>query len=924
MKFFNEKQDKVLKELAVTVETGIESKEIDSRRNKYGFNEFTPKEEGSFFDDLKEALSEPMIVILIAAAIISAVVGETHDAIGIICAIAIGVGIGMVTEGKSKKAAEALSKLTENIEVKVLRDGKVQQISKNELLPGDIVYIETGDMVPADGRLIESVNLKVREDMLTGESDDVSKNADITIPMEKIKSKGQTIEQEPIPAKQINMVFGGTLVAYGRGTMVVTSIGDNSEMGRIAQNLSDEDEETPLQLKLGNLGAMIAKVSSGIAGLLFIFMIFKMVMNNTLNVDMSGFMPFLESIGPAKTAFTVCVALIVAAVPEGLPTMINMTLAITMQKMAKINALVTKKEACETIGSVSVICSDKTGTLTQNRMTVEVAYVDGRYVEGNDRNTNSFFEENCLINSTADIEHSDGEVKYLGSATECALLLYNKDKDYRKIRSSADVTSQKPFTSDTKRMSSLVANGDSYLLLTKGAPEVLLDLCNFVQKGENIIPITEEIKADLLKEIEKLQVKSMRTLGFAYKQISSGAEEAEVALTLENETIDISLEENNLVFSGFVGIRDPLRPDVVESVKVANHAGVAVKMLTGDNIITAKAIGEELGLLKNNMRAVEASYIDTLSDEELREEIKTISIVARSKPDSKMRIVSALQYNNEVVAVTGDGINDAPALSKADVGIAMGISGTEVSKNAADIILTDDSFSTIVKGIKWGRGIYDNFQRFVQFQLTVNVVAFLIAIISQVLGQEMPFTTIQLLWVNIIMDGPPALALGLEPVRDFVLNRKPVNRNANIISKSMIRTIILNALFITGLLLAQSTFNILNVTPEENETVMFSLFAFLALFNAFNCREFGSDSIIPNFTKNKLALQIISVTGIAQIFFVQIFQDFFNSVSLSFEIWIKIILVAASIVVVNEIVKLVIRLFNPKTEKNEELAIENA
>lgn len=924
MKFFNEKQDKVLKELAVTVETGIESKEIDSRRNTYGFNEFTPKEEGSFFDDLKEALSEPMIVILIAAAIISAVVGETHDAIGIICAIAIGVGIGMVTEGKSKKAAEALSKLTENIEVKVLRDGKVQQISKNELLPGDIVYIETGDMVPADGRLVESVNLKVREDMLTGESDDVSKNADITIPMEKIESKGQTIEQEPIPAKQINMVFGGTLVAYGRGTIVVTSIGDNSEMGRIAQNLSDEDEETPLQLKLGNLGAMIAKVSSGIAGLLFIFMIFKMVMNNTLNLDMSGFMPFLESIGPGKTAFTVCVALIVAAVPEGLPTMINMTLAITMQKMAKINALVTKKEACETIGSVSVICSDKTGTLTQNRMTVEVAYVDGRYIEGNDRNTNSFFEENCLINSTADIEHSDGEVKYLGSATECALLLYNKDKDYRKIRSNADVTSQKPFTSDTKRMSSLVANGNSYLLLTKGAPEVLLDLCTFVQKGENIIPITEEIKTDILKEIEKLQVKSMRTLGFAYKQISSGAEEAEVALTLENETIDISLEENNLVFSGFVGIRDPLRPDVVESVKVANHAGVAVKMLTGDNIITAKAIGEELGLLKNNMRAVEASYIDTLSDEELREEIKTISIVARSKPDSKMRIVSALQYNNEVVAVTGDGINDAPALSKADVGIAMGISGTEVSKSAADIILTDDSFSTIVKGIKWGRGIYDNFQRFVQFQLTVNVVAFLIAIISQVLGQEMPFTTIQLLWVNIIMDGPPALALGLEPVRDFVLNRKPVNRNANIISKSMIRAIILNALFITGLLLAQSTFNILNVTPEENETVMFSLFAFLALFNAFNCREFGSDSIIPNFTKNKLALQIISVTGIAQIFFVQIFQDFFNSVSLSFGIWIKIILVAVSIVVVNEIVKFVIRLFNPKTEKSEELATENA
>ena len=922
MRFFNEKKDKVLEELAVAKDIGLESKEIDSRRNKYGLNEFTPKEEESFLDDLKDALSEPMIVILIAAAIISAIVGETHDAIGIICAIAIGVGIGMVTEGKSKKAAEALSKLTENIEVKVLRDGKVQQVPKNELLPGDIVYIETGDMVPADGRLIESVNLKVREDMLTGESDDVSKNADITIPMEKIEAKGSIVEQEPIPAKQINMVFGGTLVAYGRGTMVVTSTGDNSEMGKIAQNLSEEDEETPLQLKLGNLGAMIAKISSAIAGLLFIFMIVKMVMNNALNIDMSGVMPFLESIGPAKTAFTVCVALIVAAVPEGLPTMINMTLAITMQKMAKINALVTKKEACETIGSVSVICSDKTGTLTQNRMTVEVAYVDGRYLETRDISTNSFFEENCLINSTADIEHNDGEIKYLGSATECALLLYNKDKDYRQVRSSVNIISQKPFTSDTKRMSSLIEKDNYNLLLSKGAPEVLLELCSFVQKGENIIPITKEIKADILKEIEKLQVKSMRTLGFAYKQIESKVEQPEAALTLESEAIDISQEENNLVFSGFVGIRDPLRPDVVESVRVANHAGVAVKMLTGDNIITAKAIGEELGLLKNNMRAVEASYIDTLSDEELREEIKTISIVARSKPDSKMRIVSALQADEEVVAVTGDGINDAPALSKADVGIAMGISGTEVSKSAADIILTDDSFSTIVKGIKWGRGIYDNFQRFVQFQLTVNVVAFLIAIVSQILGQEMPFTTIQLLWVNIIMDGPPALALGLEPVRDFVLNRKPVNRKANIISKAMIRSIVLNALFITGLLLAQSTFNILNVTPQENETVMFSLFAFLALFNAFNCREFGSDSIIPNFTKNKLALQIICVTGIAQIFFVQVFKDFFNSVSLDFGLWIKIILVSSSIVIVNEIVKLIIRLFKPKASENIELATE--
>ncbi|MDB0441378.1 calcium-translocating P-type ATPase, PMCA-type [Clostridioides difficile] len=910
IKYYNVDKEDVTKDLSVNPDRGLSESEVKTRREKYGLNEFTPKEEGSFWDDLKESLSEPMIVILIIAAVVSAVIGETHDAIGIVGAIAIGIAIGMITEGRSKKAADALSKMTENIEVKVLRDGEIHQISKSELVPGDIVYIETGDMVPADGRLIETINLKIREDMLTGESDDVSKKCDVVVPMEEIESKGALVVQEPIPAKQINMVFGGTLVAYGRGALVVTSTGDSSEMGKIAQNLSEADEQTPLQIKLGNLGGLIAKVSSAVAGLLFIFMVFQMVSKNVLNVDMSGVLPFLESIDPVKTAFTVCVALIVAAVPEGLPTMINMTLAITMQKMAKINALVTKKEACETIGSVSVICSDKTGTLTENRMTVEVAYIDGRYIESSEEEINSYFEENCMINSTADVEHNDSDVKYLGSATECALLLYYKDVDYRQVRKESNILAQNPFTSDSKRMTSVIGQDNNHVLLSKGAPEVLLELCSHIQRGKDIVPITEGIKHEILEEIKKLQVKSMRTLGFAYKEISQAEEEA--AVTAESDAMNVSAMESDLVFSGFVGIRDPLRKDVIESVNTANKAGVSVKMLTGDNINTARAIGEELGLLKGNMRAVEASYIDTLDDEELRQEIQTISIVARSKPDSKMRIVSALQKSGDVVAVTGDGINDAPALSKADVGIAMGISGTEVSKNAADIILTDDSFSTIVKGIKWGRGIYDNFQRFVQFQLTVNVIAFLVAIISQVMGQEMPFTTIQLLWVNIIMDGPPALALGLEPVRNHVLNRKPVDRKASIISKSMVYTIVLNAFYITAILMLQSTFNFLGVDEAHKGTVMFALFAFSALFNAFNCREFNADSIFPNFTHNKLALQIIVLTGIAQVIFTQLFQDFFNSVAMDVMTWVKVLCVAASVVVVNEVVKCVIRLVRPK------------
>lgn len=935
-RFYNLSKNESLKILEVNSEQGLSKDEIEKRRDKYGKNEFTIREERSFFKDLIDALSEPMILILIVAAIISGIIGEVTDAVGIVGAIVIGVGIGMITESKSKKAAEALSKLTEDIEVKVLREGHVHQVNKSEIVVGDIVFIETGDMVPADGRLIESMNLKIREDMLTGESDDVSKNEDAVVELERIESKGTIIKQDPVPAKQSNMLFGGTLVAYGRGMMVVTSVGDNTEMGQIAENLSQEDDETPLQVKLGDLGKKITTISGGISGILFIIMIVNMFTKDILNIDTSGIMPFLESIDPIKTAFTVCVALIVAAVPEGLPTLINMTLAVSMNKMAKINALVTKKEACETIGSVSVICSDKTGTLTQNRMTVEVVFDKGKYVDDSKKtlnedekgieetactlsvdeetvskySDNSFFLENCILNSTADIEENDGTYKYIGSATECALLVYNKDIDYRKYRSDATIISQKPFSSQLKRMSTIIKQDGEYILLSKGAPEVILDKCSYIQSGNKLIKINNKIKSEILEEIQKLQLKSMRALGFAYCKLNDN----------DIEILDDINEKDlkSLVFTGFVGIRDPLRNDVKESVNIANNAGVEVKMLTGDNINTAMAIGSELGLLNNEMRAVESSYIDTLNDDELCEEIKTISIVARSKPDTKMRIVNALQRNNEVVAVTGDGINDAPALSKADVGIAMGISGTEVSKNAADIILTDDSFSTIVKGIQWGRGIYDNFQRFIQFQLTVNIIAFLIAFLSQVMGKEMPFTTIQLLWVNIIMDGPPALVLGLEPVRKYVLDRKPINRNSSIITKTMIRTIILNGLYITCLLLVQQNFNILNASHDQETTVMFSLFSFSVLFNAFNSREFGLDSIVPNFWKNTLAIKVILGTGVAQILCVELFRDFFNSVPLEATMWIKILALGASIILVNEIIKLILRtVFKEKVQEGK-------
>lgn len=901
MRYYNKSISETLSYLKVNSKHGLDDVDIEERKKRYGKNEFTVKDGPTFWDELSESLMEPMILILLGAAVLSSFVGEIHDSIGIIIAILLGISIGIVTEGKSKKAAQALSKMTENIEVKAIRNGKVIQISKNDLVPGDIVYIETGDMIPADGRLLESHDLKLREDMLTGESADVLKDANAIVDMDIIYGKTEIMEQDTIPAKQINMVFGGTLVAYGRGVMVVTSIGDNTEMGKIAQNLGEDNVQTPLQIKLGKLGTKIASISGLVATLLCLYMIMEMQLKGQIQINTSGFIPFLQSLEPTKDIYMVCIALIVATVPEGLPTMINVTLAITMQKMAKINALVTKKEACETIGAVSVICSDKTGTLTQNKMKVEIAYIDGNYVDSSSYKSNSYFEENCIINSTADIEKEDNSFKYIGSATECALLLYHKEKDYQNMRQSAMIASQIPFSSEKKRMTSTIVKDNQGVILCKGAPEILLKECMYMQKGSKVIPMTNSLRENIIAEIKKLQTKSMRTLGFAYKEVSRAYIEAAF-------TSDISLDRGeSLVFGGFVGIIDPLREGVKESINIAKNAGVSVKMLTGDNINTAKAIGDEIGLLKNGKKAVEATYIDALTDEDLMNEINDISIVARSKPDTKMRIVQALQKNGEVVAVTGDGINDAPALNKADVGIAMGISGTEVSKNAADIILTDDSFSTIVDGIKWGRGIYENFQRFIQFQITVNIVAFAIAVISQLMGKEMPFTTIQLLWVNIIMDGPPALALGLEPVRDYVLNRKPINRKSGIIARSMAVNIFINAFLIIAIVYGQYLFNILKATPTEQPTVVFSLFAFCALFNALNCREFGLNSTIPNFFKNKLALQVILITSIAQILFTQVFKGFFNSVSLSHIMWFKIVILASTVLLLNEFVKFILR-----------------
>ncbi|MBU3810951.1 MAG: calcium-translocating P-type ATPase, PMCA-type [Candidatus Niameybacter stercoravium] len=898
-KYYRQPKENVLRSLKVSEEKGLTHKEADNRLREYGKNEFTKPKQASLLQEVKEILGQQLIIILLIAAGISLLIKEYHDAIGICLAILIGSVIGLVTENKSKKAAEALAQMTEDIRVKVLRDGKKEVIHKSEVVVGDIVFLETGDMVPADGRILKSVELKVREDMLTGESDDVRKE-ECTVSSDHL-------------AEQKNMLFGGTLIALGTATMVVTAIGDHTEMGSIAKELGEREEDTPLQIKLDNLGKKISQISTAVAGMLFVYMLVQIIQEAPIHMSFANGQAFRNSMkGLAasfpeiKTAFVVCVALIVAAVPEGLTTMINITLAITMKQMAKINALVRKKEACETIGSVSVICSDKTGTLTQNRMQVAKVYLEGHYVEPSKLNEHKDFVHNCLINSTADVDYSTPEPKYIGSATECALLRLCKDFNYQTAREISDIVRQVPFNSQNKYMLTMIHTPNHYILYSKGAPEVILEQCGYEFIEGSMKPLTGTRKQEIIREMSQLQKEAMRVLAFGYKE-SIDPKDYRTRADWKRE----------LVFQGFVGINDPLREGVVDSIAIAREGGIETKMLTGDNIQTAMAIGKELGMIGegSKMRAVESTYIDQLDDKQLADEIKTIGIVARSKPTTKMRIVQALQKNGEVVAVTGDGINDAPALTKADVGVAMGIAGTEVSKNAADIILTDDSFSTIVQAIKWGRGIYNNFQRFIQFQLTVNVIAFLIAVLSQLMGYDMPFTTIHLLWINLIMDGPPALVLGLEPIRESVMKRKPTSRNASIINQFMILTIGLNSLYIAIVLYLQIKINFLGANPNrvignasEVQTVLFSLFAFSVLFNAFNCREFGIASIFPNFTKNKMFLRVIALTACLQILITQFVGKFFNAVPLTANMWGKIILVGLSVIIVNEVLKLAFRI----------------
>lgn len=879
---FTESRERLISKLKTDPIAGLSTEQSSKNREQYGVNTLTREKAESLLKRIVGAASEPMILMLVMAGVIALVVniiraitgGEADflECVGIFAAISLSVMITVIMEGKSAKAFEALTQISEDTLIKVLRNGDTVMIGQKDIVVGDIVLLSTGDKIPADGRLFESYGLSVDESTLTGESIPAKKEAAYMI-----------LDHKTPLAERCNMLYTGNYITSGHCKLIITAVGDNTEFGKIAKELTTQEKtSTPLQEKLARLGKIITILGIVAASIVFVSEIISFAFAGNLTFE------------AVLDAFVTSIVLIVAAVPEGLPTIVAVSLSINIIKLSHQNALVKKMIASETVGCINVICSDKTGTLTENKMTVS-AFYDKEWHDNPSKLTSTWIIHNVCLNTTADISK---EGTFIGNPTECAMLnFYEKSharkssgKSYKEERFDHDVLHSFPFSSELKHMTTISKVDGKIISYVKGSPECVFTMCS-------IDPIKRK---EIEEYITKAQEKAMRVIAFAHKELDSMKDYEDDAHHAEME--------NDMIFDGFVAITDPLRPDVYEAVKNCRLAGIHLKILTGDNIVTATAIANELNILDEKHIAVESKDIADLSDKELLDMLPRISVIARSTPTIKMRVVKLLKSEGNVVAVTGDGINDAPALKNADVGIAMGISGTEVSKEASDIVLLNDSFSTIVKAIAWGRGIYENFKRFIQFQLTVNVSSVIVVFVSILLGFKAPFTALQLLWINIIMDGPPALTLGLEPIYDDLMSRPPTKRSDNIVTKGMLTRIGLTGLFISGIFLSQYAFNFLGATNEEMTTVLFTLFALFQLFNAFNCRELHAVSIFKNLLKNKIMLLVITITFILQILIIQFAGAFFGTIPLSFTMWIKIFCVTFSVILISECIKLIWRL----------------
>ena len=804
----------------------LTSEQARQNQEKYGFNELVEGKKKSTLQIFLEQYKDFLVIILIIAAIVSGFLGDFESAIVILVVITMNAILGTVQTLKAEQSLDALKQMSAP-EAKVIRDGVVKQIPSREVTIGDRVLLEAGDCVPADGKLIECASLKVDESALTGESLSVEKSLD-------------EVPEGAALGDQTNRVFSGSFVTYGRAAYEVTAIGMGTEVGKIASLLKNTSEKrTPLQVNLDDFGKKLSILIIVFCAILFGISIF--------GGDQPG------------DAFLFAVALAVAAIPEALSSIVTIVLSFGTQKMAKEHAIIRKLQAVEGLGSVSIVCSDKTGTLTQNKMTVEDYYVDGKRIPVSEINLNDPNQERLLNFSILCNDSSNANGQEIGDPTETALINLGSrlGREAFEVRDVYDRKSEIPFDSDRKLMSTAHVFSGRHVMVVKGAVDVLLTRMTHIRRGETVEPMTAERKAEIEAQNLEFSRDGLRVLAFAYKEIEENRE-----ITLE--------DENDLTFLGLIAMMDPPREESKAAVAECIQAGIKPIMITGDHKITAAAIAKRIGILKDESEACEGAVIENMSDEELQEFVPKISVYARVSPEHKIRIVRAWQERGNIVAMTGDGVNDAPALKQANIGVAMGITGTEVSKDAAAMVLTDDNFATIVKAVENGRNLYRNIKFSIQFLLSGNFGAILTVLFASIVGLPVPFAPVHLLFINLLTDSLPAIALGLEPHSKDVMNEKPRPMNESILTRDYLARIGTEGLCIGAMTTIAFLIGLNEGGSLLGSTLAFGTLCTSRLVHGFNCKSNKPVIFTKRFFNNiyligAFVLGLFLITGVLMI-----------------------------------------------------------
>lgn len=891
----------VLNNLDTDVNTGLSSSEAKARLEKYGPNKLKEKKGKSFLQKVLEQLLDPMVLILIVAAIISSLQGDMVETLIILAIVILNAGMSLIQEGKAENSLKALQKMSAP-HAKVLRDGHYTEIESFDLVPGDIVSLETGDIVPADIRLIESQNLSSDESSLTGESVPVDKDA------EKIFENNIEIGDRD------NYIHSSSIITRGRCIGVVATTGHNTEIGKIATNIQEsDDEETPLQKKLANLSKVLGFLVIGISILVFIIGLFR------------------DDLTPLESLMT-AVSLSVAAIPEGLAAVVTIVLSIGMNRMSQRNAIVKKLLSVETLGTTTFICSDKTGTLTQNEMTVKKVFTDDKEfdVEGvgyapegdfllqnNVINPKEYNELQLLLtaaslNSDAKLINSENKWEIMGDPTEGALVTlgHKGGLENTSLNQKYPRVKEYPFDSNRKMMTTFHTNyfNNEFISFTKGAPDIIFDKCSHILINGKIIEFTEELKNQYLNKNTEYARQALRVLAYAFRKWDK----------LPTD-IDPTNIENNLILIGISGMIDPSRPEAKIAIKECKSAGIVPVMITGDYLETALAIAKDLGIATKDDEAIMGKELNNMTPEQIREIVKTKRVFARVSPENKVQIVTALKDNNEIAAMTGDGVNDAPAIKKADIGIAMGITGTDVAKNTAQVILTDDNFATIVHAVEEGRIIYANIKKFVAFLLSCNLGEVLIMLVAMLTGMPIPLTVIQLLWLNLVTDSFPALALGVEKGEPDIMQQPPRKTDEQIISKDIRDNIASQSIAIAvatlGAFYIALNYLYPNLSTELNHTasrtVAFMTLILSELFRAFSARsEKYTVWELRIFSNMQLVYAFISSALLTiLVIYLPFTQNLFDVISLDLKAWLVVLPCALFPFIVGEVHKMIERKF---------------